>query len=592
MPGSPRTLARVTKGTWLKLVATSFVGAALIAAAQLGVGQAMSIIDVGAYVRSSSADGHHRLTAWLVLIFAAAVLGGAAIGRRSIRRRLSIVTRQVPARRSASYRIRAAVSAARGPVALAAARLSATIAAGLGAASAYPLIWVPAHAANVAAAGPAETALAITSAIGLAIGMVLAFCALAATAVGAGLAASVAWVWMCGIASVVLALGKNQPVRAPRLAVIDVPSLVSSREWWFGPYFMVGVAAALSALVSAGARWVGANRLGIAVSGFAGPALIATTYIVAGPGLGNDDSAQMAPYLAAVLAAVVGLGVSAAIAAARGPRRHGYLTTTPALTGPLTGTVVGAAAGGAPLAIAGAPGSGRIYQPQPRRPPLVVESRVIRAEPPRRIEAGNYIEAEPVDARARAQARQHAQASAAAEAKARGAAKARPAAARAQPAPAPAQPAPARPAPARVQPATAARPAGRDAAKAAAKAQEAAKADAAAAALAEAERQSRAQAKARAQADARARAEAKAQADRDAQAARAKTESRTPTSPASGAKSTGPGPGTGKASRRSGRSRGGRTKDGLRKRELEHIDWVTNLVNLPHDPELRTRRGS
>jgi hypothetical protein len=32
-------------------------------------------------------------------------------------------------------------------------------------------------------------------------------------------------------------------------------------------------------------------------------------------------------------------------------------------------------------------------------------------------------------------------------------------------------------------------------------------------------------------------------------------------------------------------------KDVLRPREKEHVDWVTNLVNLPHDPELNTRRS-
>ena len=29
----------------------------------------------------------------------------------------------------------------------------------------------------------------------------------------------------------------------------------------------------------------------------------------------------------------------------------------------------------------------------------------------------------------------------------------------------------------------------------------------------------------------------------------------------------------------------------LRKAEAEHIDWVTNLVNIPNDPDLKTRRG-
>jgi ribosome assembly protein YihI (activator of Der GTPase) len=30
--------------------------------------------------------------------------------------------------------------------------------------------------------------------------------------------------------------------------------------------------------------------------------------------------------------------------------------------------------------------------------------------------------------------------------------------------------------------------------------------------------------------------------------------------------------------------------DVLGRREKEHVDWVTNLVNQPHDPELNSRK--
>src|SRR5262245_9154022 len=67
---------------WIRLAARSFAVAALIAAAQLGAAQALSLFVWSAVPTS---DMWRRELTWLVFIFAAAVLGGVAGGRRSVR---------------------------------------------------------------------------------------------------------------------------------------------------------------------------------------------------------------------------------------------------------------------------------------------------------------------------------------------------------------------------------------------------------------------------------------------------------------------------------------------------------------------------
>jgi hypothetical protein len=678
----------VTKGTWVKLVATSFGSAALVGAAQLGVGQALSIIDVGHDVTSSSDDAHHRTTTWLVLVFAAAVLAGVAVGRRSIRRRVSIVTRQVPTVLKARDIMRLAMDAARGPVALTATRLSAVTASALGAAAAFSLVWVPARAANGQATGSPEIALAVTSAIGIGVGMVLAFASLVASPIGAGLATTVGWVWMVGLTSIVLQLGDNQPAHSPRLAVLDAPTLVTPKEWWLGPYLMMAVAGVVALLIAVTARWLGASRPTIALSGFGGPALVAIAYIVAGPGLGGDDLGQAAPYLAAILSSGAGLLVSGAIAATAA-ESESYPAPV-AQPGVLTGTIAHPAAAIAaaptitPPAIAATPAGPAIYQPSPRRPPLDI-SKVMKVEPPYRVDSASYIDADPADARARAKARAQAEAAAKAEAarqadtrKAEAARKAQAEAARKAEAEA------ARKAETdRKAQAEAARRAEAEAARKAetdrkAQAEAARRAEAEAARRAETERKAQAeaerkaeqgraaskranadrleavrveqarveaeQAKARVETERnaaavrRADAERQAKADRDdlarqaeearqAYAARqAQLAAQTP--PATGrraralAKEAKREAAKAEAARRvqvrkealaaakAAKTRRGkesvasvkdprppqdertesRTKNALRPREKEHVDWVTNLVNTPHDPELKTRR--
>jgi hypothetical protein len=626
---------------------TSFGVAALIGAAQLGVGQALSIVDIGKDVTAPGSDAHARLDTWLVIVFAGAVLGGAALGRRSIRRRISIVTRQVPTVMTMSERVRSAAVAARGPLALATARTAVAFFAGLGAATSFPLVWISARSATGRSAGVGE--LAAMAGVGVALGVVFAVLGLALSPVGAGLAVTVAWVWMAGLASVLLALTQNQPVVTPHLAVLETPGPSISTQWWLGPYLMVAIGAVLGLVLAGATRWIGASKLGIALSGVVGPALVAAAYISAALAPHGLGVSQTSPYQASILAATAGLLASAAVASTQPSRERPAVPVNQRIL--VAGTVTGPA--GVPATIAGAEptSAGGIYLPRPRQAPLVPESRVARAQPPRRVDSRAYIDGE-VTAEAEAAARKaHADAAQRADADAT----ARRARAQAQKAEAEAQARrTAEVKDAAVRQAQAVREA--EAARKAAEAEAARKTEQARQAKtrrdAEAARQAKlvqesetirlveqkqaveAAAKAKAEADALAAAQAKAAAEaRAAEEARAaqaqaleqeakekkppkrrerrqlakaeklaaeraaaekvvaaKAEAARIKAEAARAKADKIEAERAEAERLKAEKARARGKDELRKGEKEHVDWVTNLVNLPHDPELETRK--
>ena len=102
--------------------------------------------------------------------------------------------------------------------------------------------------------------------------------------------------------------------------------MIGPDEWWLGPNLIVAMAAVFGVAVAGTARWLSAHRLAIALSGLAGPSVVAAAYLVVGPA--GD---LMSSYVAALLAATVGLLTSAATAAAhRGTGDAATTARTPA----------------------------------------------------------------------------------------------------------------------------------------------------------------------------------------------------------------------------------------------------------------------
>jgi hypothetical protein len=275
---------------WIKLIWNSLGAAAIAAAAQLAIAQALGIIRWDASFPVDDPSGWNALLTWIAFIFAVAVLGGAAVGRRALRR---------PTKPDAMP-----------------ARIAAALSAGLGAGIAVALAWLPAKAARPPVSVHPELLVAMTAATAIVAGIAIAVLALSVPPVAVGVRAAVAWIWLVGIGSAIAGYLTHRPYAAPRLAVLDAPSLISV-AWWSGPYLMIALAALLGIGVAAVARWAEAGRFGIAISGFAGPAVVAAAYLMTSPG---EGSRQVDPYRAALFA--VGAGLVASVIVALPGSRH------------------------------------------------------------------------------------------------------------------------------------------------------------------------------------------------------------------------------------------------------------------------------
>jgi MFS family permease len=237
---------------------SSAVVAAVAAAAQMGVADLLGIIQWdGGEAPARTSDWSVQLT-WVGFSFTVAVLTGALAGRRA-RQRLD---------RDNGI----------------GARVTASVMAALGAGAAAALAWLPASDTTPPVRVDPSLVVAITAGAGVVVGLVVALIALSVPPVAAGLRTAITWTWLVAIGSAVAGITTHKPYPPPRLAVLDAPSLMPA-AWWNGPRLMIAVAGLLGLVVALVARVYGAGRFGVALSGFAGPAVIASAYLIAGPGV-------------------------------------------------------------------------------------------------------------------------------------------------------------------------------------------------------------------------------------------------------------------------------------------------------------------
>jgi hypothetical protein len=282
---------------WVKLIWNSLGVAVVAVAAQLAIATALDIVrwtDVG------NPDVWRAVLTWITFIYAVAVLSGAAVGRRAVRR---------PGRPDGI-----------------AARIAAVLASGVGATVAVALAWLPAHDAEPPNHVHPELVVAMTAGAGIVAGIILAAAALFVPPIAGGARAAVIWIWLAGIGTAAEVYFTHRAFAVPRLAVVDAPSVIPTAVW-SGPMAMVGIAAILGLGVAIVARWGGARRLGVAVSGLAGPAVVAAAYLIAGPGASPQ---QNDPYRASLFAAGAGLIASVLVALPPGRRSGGRAPTSPA----------------------------------------------------------------------------------------------------------------------------------------------------------------------------------------------------------------------------------------------------------------------
>ena len=263
--------------SWARLVLQCMAVTAVLVAAQLGVGHGLGVIGWSDGL-GVVGNGWSRLLTWVGFVFAVAVLGGVAAFRHVIRS----LGAGVPA------------------------RIGGAAVAAVGAGVAFPLVWLPVRAARPSVASNPEMTMAVTAGVGIVVGVVLALWALASTVIARAVLAGVVWGWLVALASVAVMASRQRELSSPRLGMVDVPDIPGAPRWLLGPYQMIIISAAVAAGIAWYGRRAGAGRLLTALSGLACPALIASAYVLAGPGF-RDQNDQLEPYVASLAATVAGL---------------------------------------------------------------------------------------------------------------------------------------------------------------------------------------------------------------------------------------------------------------------------------------------
>jgi hypothetical protein len=276
------------------------LGAGAAAAGQLGLGYGLGII---AWLPAVSGDqttaAWTSSLAWTTFIGATSVVIGAVVGDRS------------------------GWAGRNGRVQRAAWCVVLALAASLGALATIPLVSVPASQAKVVDTFAPHLLAAIYAAAGVVIGLVVAIAALAARAVAVNVLTMTAWLWILAIVAVAgwIAAGR-----------IDHADL---GVWKFtntgpeiGPFYLPGVLILVGGALLIGglAAFVramrGDGRVGVAISGAAGPIIVTAAYVLANPATDRATFEAVSAARTAPIMIAAGLVGSVLVAAVGGVRRR------------------------------------------------------------------------------------------------------------------------------------------------------------------------------------------------------------------------------------------------------------------------------
>ncbi|MFE9689899.1 hypothetical protein [Micromonospora sp. NPDC005806] len=279
---------------WGGSIATALGVAAGAAAAQLGFGYGLGIIN---WAPAGDAPGEAAWVAslvWATWISATSVVAGAVCAHR-LRG-----DDDEPAR---TLR-----------------HLGLAVAAGVGALITVLLVAVPARAARVPDTFSPQTVAAGYAAVGLLIGLLLAIWALHSRAAASNLVATTGWLWLLAVVSVVDGVRSGRGLGTAQLGIWQI-SADSERYWirdyfyWPGALLALGSAVVIGALAARRTARTLERRVGAAASGAAGPILVALAYLLAVPRLAAISPEQVSAHLIAPYAVIAGIGGSALVAA-------------------------------------------------------------------------------------------------------------------------------------------------------------------------------------------------------------------------------------------------------------------------------------
>lgn len=308
----------MTARGWGGSVAVAIGVAAATAAAALGLGYGLNIVMWPTAVGAVADDAWLASLAWTAWIAASATLIGAVVADRLSAGDPGAAP---PRRRSTVESDGVCRKATPRAFATASWRLVIALSAAIGALATVPLVAVPARAAHRPDTYAPQLIAGGYAVVGVAAGLIVAVLALSARAIAANAILTTGWLWLLAIASVIrdaTSSAGNTPVAGAPTAQLDI--------WRFGGHFvngtislpgaglMLGAALVIGALAAWPALRHGDNRVGVAVSGAAGPVLVATAYFLAAPKLTTvrvDE--HLSAYLIAPYTVLIGLAGSVLI---------------------------------------------------------------------------------------------------------------------------------------------------------------------------------------------------------------------------------------------------------------------------------------
>ncbi|GIF70407.1 hypothetical protein Ais01nite_84420 [Asanoa ishikariensis] len=194
-------------------------------------------------------------------------------------------------------------------------RISLVVAAAVGALVTVALVAVPARAAVRADTFSPQTIAAGYAVIGVLLGLVFATWSLSSRAAASNVIATVGWLWLLAVVSVTegVVSGGDQP--PAQLGVWQITT--GSDAFWFRDYLYwpgaalaLGAAFVIGALVARRPARDPLHRVGAAVSGIAGPLVVASAYFLAAPRLSGIRAEQVSAHLLAPYAVLAGLAGS------------------------------------------------------------------------------------------------------------------------------------------------------------------------------------------------------------------------------------------------------------------------------------------
>jgi len=288
--------------SWATSIFTAIGVAAGAGAAQLGLGYGLGIISW--QPTDSSAAVWLSSLAWVAWLAASSTVIGALTADR-------LAGGGVPAP--------ADPGSVAGQALIIAWRVVIALSAAVGSLIIVPLVAIPARTPRPDNASPYFAAGGYAIA-GIIVGLLIAIGALTARAIAANIIASSAWLWtlaVVAVADVVRADGNL--ATAAQLGTWQFTDAVRIRDMVNlpGALLMLFVALIIGALAAWPAGRRGDNRVGVAISGAAGPLLVSVAYFLASPPLSERD--QLSAFVVAPYAVLAGLAGSV-IVAAIGPR--------------------------------------------------------------------------------------------------------------------------------------------------------------------------------------------------------------------------------------------------------------------------------